>query len=746
MTKTTLRPDRGVGQDCNTETTGSTAAEALKLIELGMSPLPVPYGEKRPIITGWPALRIGKNDVADHFNSSRQNIGVILGVNGVADIDLDCPEAIAAAGGLMPTTQFIFGRDSTPRTHRLYWLDSGIKSVRFTDPVDRTVLVELRCEKSDGGVGLQTIVPPSMHPSGERIRYDSCGCPAKVKAADLLLATKDLAAVALLARHFPAEKSGRNEVFLALSGTLSRNGLPLERAIRIHQGLYRILWKGCPDLDQAEREVRATYQKFNAGQTVTGFTRLAELLPEPAVRRALEWLGASGGGRETASLAKVPFTDLGNAQRLIRRHGQDICWCEDWRSWLVFDGRCWARDNKQAVRAFAHETVRAMYEEAAHILDSNERKALADHARRSENRPRIEAMISEARPMRACTPAQFDQGSWLLNVANGTIDLRTAELGHHRREDLITRVIEINYDPDAKCPRFKRFLKEVFKRHPDIVPFIQKATGYSLTGVTTEECIFLLHGTGRNGKGTFIKSIAGILSDYAGTADFKTFASRGVDRGPRDDVANMRGKRFIAAQESHEGAGLAESLIKWLTGGDRVSARRLYENSFEFEPTHKIWLATNHKPRIRGADDGIWSRIKLIPFEVSFEGREDKGLKEELKNELPGILAWAVRGCSRWQEIGLRFPESVRNATAEYRSESDQVGLFLAAECDLDAPPTSRVRASALFSAYKAWCDRNGEEKMTGTAFGLRLTERRLPKKSTSKGVVYIGITLKSEV
>jgi len=208
----------------------------------------------------------------------------------------------------------------------------------------------------------------------------------------------------------------------------------------------------------------------------------------------------------------------------------------------------------------------------------------------------------------------------------------------------------------------------------------------------------------------------------------------------------MRGKCFIAAQESHEGAGLAESLIKWLTGGDRVSARRLYENSFEFEPTHKIWLATNHKPRIRGADDGIWSRIKLIPFEVSFEGREDKGLKEELKNELPGILAWAVRGCSRWQEIGLRFPESVRNATAEYRSESDQVGLFLAAECDLDAPPTSRVRASALFSAYKAWCDRNGEEKMTGTAFGLRLTERRLPKKSTSKGVVYIGITLKSEV
>jgi putative DNA primase/helicase len=251
-----------------------------------------------------------------------------------------------------------------------------------------------------------------------------------------------------------------------------------------------------------------------------------------------------------------------------------------------------------------------------------------------------------------------------------------------------------------------------------------------------------MHGNGRNGKGTFIKTVAAILGDYAGTADFSTFVRQRGNTGPRDDVANMKGKFFIAAQESAEGAGLAESLIKWLTGGDLVRARRLYENSYEFEPTAKIWLATNHKPVIRGTDSAIWSRIKLIPFEVSFEGREDRGLKAALMSELPGILNWAIEGCLRWQEDGLDFPESVVNATREYRSESDQVGRFLEEQCE--TLETARIKARDLYTAYKNWADAAGEEDiLTETAFGRRLKECGLMKKHTSRGTIYEGIHLR---
>src|ERR1039458_5355848 len=193
-------------------------------------------------------------------------------------------------------------------------------------------------------------------------------------------------------------------------------------------------------------------------------------------------------------------------------------------------------------------------------------------------------------------------------------------------------------------------------------------------GNTREECLFLLYGIGRNGKGTFIKTLTEMLGDYAGTADFSTFVQRTGDGGPRDDIANMKGRHMVSAQESREGASLAESIIKWLTGGDLVRARRIYENSFEFQPTHKIWLASNHKPAVRGTDAAIWSRIKLIPFAVSFEGREDRGLKDALREELPGILAWSVQGCVLWQKDGLQFPETVTKATEEYRAENDQVG------------------------------------------------------------------------
>jgi putative DNA primase/helicase len=437
-------------------------------------------------------------------------------------------------------------------------------------------------------------------------------------------------------------------------------------------------------------------------------------------------------------------TDYGNAERLVADYGLNLRFCQPWKKWLCWNEKQWASDETGEVVRLAKATARRIYREAAEIEDDGPRKAAAKWAHESERAERIAAMIklAQSEPGVPALPAELDSDRWLLNCLNGTIDLRTGKLLPHRRKHLITKLAPVDYDPATTCPRWLRFLEEIFEPHPDIVPFIQRAVGYSLTGDTREECLFLLWGTGRNGKGTFIKIVAAALGDYAGTADFSAFVQRHSDNGPRDDIANMMGKRFVSAQESREGAALAESLVKWLTGGDRVRARRLYENSYEFDPTHKVWLATNHKPAIRGTDPAIWSRLKLVPFEVSFEGREDKTLKQALLRELPGILAWAVEGCRLWQKEGLSFPESVVNATSEYRRDSDQVRRFTEECCTVGQ--FAQVKARTLYGAYRKWAEQTGEEILSETAFGIRISER-FRKEHKESGTFYAGISLKHD-
>jgi putative DNA primase/helicase len=293
------------------------------------------------------------------------------------------------------------------------------------------------------------------------------------------------------------------------------------------------------------------------------------------------------------------LTDYGNAERLVARHGKDLRYCHLTKQWLVWDGTRWMPDATAEAERLAKDTVRSIYGEAGEMALAEERKAVAKWAERSEKNSQIQAMMALARsePEVPVLPAQFDVNAWLLNVKNGTIDLRTGELRPHCREDLLTKLAPVVYDPDARCPRWMKFLNEVFEPHTDLIPFMQRAVGYAFTGDTREECLFLLHGGGRNGKGTFIRTLMTMMGDYAGAADFSTFISTRADEGrPRDDIADMRGKRFISAQESKRGAVFAESVVKGITGGDIVRARRLYENAIEFLPVHKIFLATNDKP------------------------------------------------------------------------------------------------------------------------------------------------------
>ena len=438
------------------------------------------------------------------------------------------------------------------------------------------------------------------------------------------------------------------------------------------------------------------------------------------------------------------LTEIGNAERFAAAFGGEVLYCHSLNSWFLWDQTRFAPDEDAQVERLAKETVRQFHRDALSIEDKEIRDATLKFAMRSESDHGIRALLNRAAAEEGMTVRvnDLDADGWLLNVQNGTIDLLTGKLIPHNPAHYISKLAPVRFDPMARCPRWLHFLDEVFSPHPDLLAFIQRAVGYSLTGDIREECLFLLNGTGRNGKGTFVGTLQTMLGDYASTADFSTFIAARDDRGPRDDVANMRGRRMVVSQEVREGAPLAEALIKWLTGGDLIRARNLYERSVEWRPSHHLFLAVNRKPIIRGTDTGIWSRIRLVPFSVSFEGREDKTLKAKLLEELPGILAWAVEGCLKWQRDGLGTCESVQAATTEYRAESDQLARFVE-ECCITGP--CQAKARELFDRYRRWADRTGEDVMTETAFGLNIAERGYKKKHTNVGKWYLGIGLREE-
>lgn len=317
---------------------------------------------------------------------------------------------------------------------------------------------------------------------------------------------------------------------------------------------------------------------------------------------------------------------------------------------------------------------------------------------------------------------QLDAHPWLLNCQNGTLDLHTGKLLHHRREHLLTKQVPLAHDPEARCPRWLGFLAEITDNKRDLADFLQRVVGYALTGDTGEQVLFFLHGAGANGKTTFLETVKAMLGDYGQQAEFSTFLTRQYD-SVRNDVARLAGARFVAAVEAESGRRLSEVLVKQLTGGDTVVARFLYAEHFEFHPQFKLFLAGNHKPEIRGTDPGIWRRILLLPFTVTIpKEKQDKRLLQKLRVELPGILSWAVQGCLRCQKRGLDPPKIVLAATNAYRQEEDVIGSFLT-ECCVQRRDT-RSTAKDLYSALQQWCEENGEFVPTQKAFGQRLRER----------------------
>jgi putative DNA primase/helicase len=369
--------------------------------------------------------------------------------------------------------------------------------------------------------------------------------------------------------------------------------------------------------------------------------------------------------------------------------------------------------------------------------------AVLKWALKSEAAPRLSAMIAlaESEPTIPVLPYQLDADPWLLNCLNGTIELRTGTPRAHRREDLLTKLCPVEYDAQATCPRWIAFLSDVMAGNQALISYLQRAVGYSLTGSVEEQCLFFPHGTGQNGKSTFLGVLQAMLGDYAMQAIPELLIVRGNEQHPTER-ADLFGKRFVATIEVESGKRLAEALVKQLTGGDRIRARRMREDFWEFEPTNKIWLAANHKPLIRGQDYAIWRRIKLIPFTVKIaDEKKDPTLPEKLKGELPGILAWAVRGCQEWQRIGLAEPAEVTQAVHAYQAEMDTIGQFLR-DCCVLRPERADIKTQSSI-LHEAFCKWSGDYNVSQKAFSERLLELGYTKKEGGDGRMYwLGIGL----
>jgi putative DNA primase/helicase len=440
-------------------------------------------------------------------------------------------------------------------------------------------------------------------------------------------------------------------------------------------------------------------------------------------------------------MGQIQFTDTTVAERMQRKYRDEIRYIHAWKKWIVWDGTHWKVDSGGLIHAKGLEMLRNIYSEMKLTSDYRERLELERYVIQTEAVRRRKGFVEAATwiPELNTTVDNLDQNPWLLNVENGTVDLKTGELLPHNQKDMITKSTNVKYDKNADCPKWKQFIREIMDYKIDLINFLQTAAGWGISGDISEQSMFILYGTGANGKSTFLNVLLNILGDYAISTNAGTFMKR--NDTSTNDLARLRGTRFVTTSETEQDKRLSEYLIKQATGNDQLIARFLYGEYFNFVPTFKIFMASNHKPIIKGTDHAIWRRIKLIPFTTTIpDDKQDKYLEQKLLEEKSGILNWLIEGMLRWQKEGLKTPTIVLNATDEYRSEMDAIGNFIRERC-VQKQGVS-IKARELFKVYQDWCEENNELAISERMFGMRLKELGVAQKRCSDGRYWQDIAI----
>ena len=447
-------------------------------------------------------------------------------------------------------------------------------------------------------------------------------------------------------------------------------------------------------------------------------------LPNPADQKVRE--------NKLGKTTDFNLTDVGNSERFAEWQGEQVKYCHEMGKWFTWDGTKWAVDNGKII-GLAINTVKRIYNEA----NESDQK-LRIHALKSENVARIRGLVTLAQAKCQIELDQFDRDKMALNVGNGILDLTDGTLRPHDPDKNHSKIAGTNYDKSATCPIWLTFLDKIFAGNTELIEFIQRAIGYSLTADITEEMFLILWGNGNNGKSTLTDTIGAVLGDYTRVAAPDIFMRNKVNQHPTE-IAGLKGARFVSSEESDKNIRLNEGRIKMMTGTRKITARMMRQDFFEFEQEYKLWFATNHKPVITGTDTGIWRRIQLVPFTVKIPEHEvDKHLLKKLDKELSGILTWAVEGCLAWQRGGIQIPDIVKAATEEYRLESDVLGNFIEDCCVLD--PKTRVKTGELYTCYEKWCDDNGERALNNANFGKQIKERGIDKIKSHGVGFYLGL------
>lgn len=443
------------------------------------------------------------------------------------------------------------------------------------------------------------------------------------------------------------------------------------------------------------------------------------------------------------------FTDMGNAKRMAAKYGGDIRYVIETKQWLSWTGNFWREINDLDIVALAKMIPMELHIEADQVADDKLRKEMKRHASATEGALKLQHMIElfKSEPGIAVNIDELDRNRFLFGVQNGVINLKTGKFGEAKREMLITQVSPVTYDPDATCPLFEKFMMQIMKKDKEVVRFVQKAVGYSLSGSVSEQCLFFLYGYGANGKSTFLNIIRAIVGDYGTQAAGETLLEQNrSSNGPSEDLARLRGKRIVCMSEFDDQKAFAEGLFKSLTGGDPIIARRLYQGMFEYLPAFKLFMAANHKPIIKSGGYSVFRRMRLIPFDVTIKKQDqDPHLEQKLKEEAAGILNWAIEGCLEWQKKGgLDVPKTIEKATAEYQQEMNVVQSWIS-EC---AVVGTKYRGSCaeLFHSFEAWVkDQYGWTHFSKNKFGRSMLENGFKPKKTPQ-LMYLGLTLRENV
>ena len=691
--------------------------------------VPLPLDGKNPNVKKWEQINPDHDKIASRLIAAEEpGIGIRVGPDsGIVDIEWDTAAQRAKAyqifGGVLDCCP-AFGRPDDPNhEHRiLAWHDDldAIGKGNLNIPCDDGTSLIIRLGAA--GKGSQSAFPPSPRKVWLPGRsLNDCRPPAIPTEV-----IQSLVAAANPKRKASGKASGH--VTDAALAAMAR----IEPKDSEHDGTNRLFAVAC-------RAVGHNLSDESALATIRAYERQHPFPRGYSDSEILQRVRDAESKVARGSEAIRACTDLGNAERFASQHGDDTRYCHEWSKWLVWDGRRWPIDITGAVTRFAKRTARSIYLEAAGCDDDERRKQLSAWARASESNKMLTNMVTLARSEQPIPIAveSLDSEPWLLNTLDGTIDLRTGKLREHRREDYLTKCCPVTWSDDSPT-LWLAFLNRIFAGNQELMGFVRRLMGMSLVGEVTEHVLPIFWGGGSNGKSTLLETWRAMLGDDYASAAPPGFLISAKSRQHPTELADLHGKRFVAAEETDDSGRLSESLVKALTGGNSIRARRMREDFWQFRPSHSIVLATNHRPVVRGTDHGIWRRLLLVPFNVTIpDNEQDKRLPAKLQAELPAILRWTVEGCLEWQRTGLRPPTVVTAATDTYRVDMDTLAQFIDECCTT----SGKVKASDLYDAYKHWAQLRGDEVLSSTKFGTRMADKFEKRKSNS-GWFYFGISL----